>query len=576
MCPSVFLGESLYYTFDIETEGLALGSPFLIGAIYTEGVKPTLFYNVNNFCENLLDIVRTGKHIMCHNSATFDFPRLQYLAEFDFLEDLAFFKYQCHDSLVISQIMFPERFKHSLEEWGITVGHAKVRIDFANATDKDIERRVCGDVRLNYALLEYLQHHGWPQAIPCYKSIQEFNHVASLMGAVGVPHDQEEMKRLRSKLMYQRSKSYQQVRKTLGDINVNSNVQIHKALLAKTGKGLPLGEPSEITKKRSPILNSKNRAVQLQKFPILSSVLEVKDLDGVLRFLLPAKGKTYFGNAVMYSKKWERDCIFPSFRVWGTVTGRGQYSGPPVNQLSKQIRKVVESPKGHLLVGADVVGLEYRIFGFLTKTFFGITDIWDEVEQGLCPKQRTFEIFEPFLDRVFVAKGNSILGVCKTINYAILFGIGMPALGGMLGYADEADITQIRALREERFPGLGQLTSYLQSQIVADKITNIFGVQIPTPAYKVVNSTIQSSGALYSKALLYLFYVKLSALIVAKPILYNMDELLIAVNDVGKEFVQKRASWAVQEAHEEFEQRYNVPLIAPLKMAVGKTWDDVH
>ena len=127
----------------------------------------------------------------------------------------------------------------------------------------------------------------------------------------GLPIDISEVDRLTIELNRSKGRSRRIARRTFGDINLNSNMQVNKKLIALYGKGLPLGPPAEKTKKRSPLYNNKNDYKVEYEFPKIKTIATYKKI---------LKKMTYIskkGDSSLLGENYHEGKSYPSLSIMG-------------------------------------------------------------------------------------------------------------------------------------------------------------------------------------------------------------------------------------------------------------------
>jgi DNA polymerase-1 len=134
----------------------------------------------------------------------------------------------------------------------------------------------------------------------------------------------------------------------IGDINLNSPMQLKEALERITRKQL---ESTDAKKVLKPLAS---------KFPVIAKFLEYKSLVKLYSTyisVLPTKINPVTGR------------LHARFNPMGTVTGRFSSGGNHVNlqNQSHESRKLFVAPKGYVIIGADFSQQEYRCLAYFTQ-----------------------------------------------------------------------------------------------------------------------------------------------------------------------------------------------------------------
>ena len=559
------------FVFDIETTGLELRSTFKIAAINHAGateVIPTLA----GLVACLKSILEAGGGIIGHNIVGYDLPLLCYHDQ-SLIEYIRDFDQQIFDTLHLSRLLEPTRMEHSLASWEEVLQGEKVKLDFEGPISmQDLKKRVVGDVELTRSLYQRFESQGFPQIAPYYRGVQAFDALAVELICSGIPFDEGRAKVRHAELFLSACRVRGGIVRELGDINVGSNKQIHEALKKAHGTGLPLGAPAPKTGKRAPVLNKANREAMSAKYPVVRKIFKLKEIKGVMDYVDKSNEKKYFPKFAYNSPFYGVDCIYPSYRVFSARTTRSAYSRPPINQLSKGIRELIVALPGWTMVGADISGLEYRVFAYALWKIMGNKRVWDECQGGQCPKQLTVEIFGELLNRAHLNPGETRQDIAKRVNFALLYGQSVKNLAAWLGLPESSRPDLNRAI-EQRFCGVDQLNSFLKHQLSNGLLRNMYGIDIPSPEYAVLNSFIQSSASHYAKMLVALFCRRVRDHYNMRPILFNHDEIQMHIEGVVDEGVIELAKKTTEDT---FDSCYGHDLVAHLEIKIGQNWGETH
>ena len=575
--------------FDIETTGLRWDSKFQ-GAAWSAGYGEEIFFtrSMHKLIDHLIKTLEQSIYLVGHNIICFDLPWLLYNAGTHrkrLLSALQKHSYCLMDTLIMSQKLFPSRFKHSMDSW---VPHLEAEYevenkteveDFATASPELIEERVTGDVNINAALWDkFYEDMGAPEAVSDYEFDLEWFQVVLEMQVVGVPFDLPTAKRLSCRLRAQQALPRDRLQQR-AEINWGSRVQVHKYLQKHEGEGLPL------SKKGRPSLNKKNREAVCQKYPYLHDIFKISDAQSSLDYInphSPEDSKKYMGNFLLKSPILAVPAVYPKLSYVGTRSYRMQWSQPPLQQMAKTVRQVNILPEGWVFIGCDVVALEMTIFGYLLQEICGEDAIIQEIKEGKSAKKLTICAFGELFDKVVLHGAETIEDVAKQTNYSVLYGIAPATLAANLNLPKTSQIkNQLLGAIERRFPSFRLLTTTMTR--MCDKngvIANMFGNKVVTEAWKALNAYIQSSGADYAKRMMWIVWKILKGIDDdILPAIYNMDELqFVAPARVLK---QHSESYIKKEVNKYLPQLWNArhpdyPLLTGVDIKIGRSWKETH
>lgn len=564
---------------DIESTGLPQWSEELcINAALLNTPEKIMSYTLRSLINQTIN---NKLRLSMHNGYSFDLPFLIYQERMRYQTDDLYTYLTTHensviDTLLISRLCFPHLMKHSLAEWIKRLQPTYKYLTEKVAIGKDewnqdnidlITERNHVDVKAQCAVTQHFIDMKCmdEQAVRDYHSANKFILDLSLNG---LPFNEVDAKEVYANRILKANRKIIKVQGVLGrthidkkgkevPMNLNSNDQIHAALIKLYGKGLPLGEPSKKTKKRSPIFNKKNARFVTQDFPILNELLEYRDAMTIAGFVAPISAKK------SYKDRLRDGRIYPSVNMIEARTLRASYQSPPVQQFPDDMKALIQGD----IIDMDFSGLEMQVLGYELKETFGETAIWDMNERGECPKQATWDCLGSLLDNIPEDKR---LSVSKTVNYAVLFGQQPKNTLNVL-QLDRSYESELKQALDQRFPALSLLTNYLQKNMRNQCILNLFQQRVSSPEYCVVNSFTQSSGAMYAMKLLPLVYKHLSEHL--KVIAFVHDEILM---EKIKAITAEEIDHAIQLGYQDFEEIHQFPIISKLNWSEGRSWYEAH
>ena len=202
------------------------------------------------------------------------------------------------------------------------------------------------------------------------------------------------------------------------------------------------------------------------------------------------KSSTYFRSYLYHAT--DNDTIHASMWQGGTATGRVSYSDPNLQNIPKEdeghflVRKAFVPRPGYCHVSIDYDQMEFR----LMLDIAGEMALINLIKEGHDPHQAT-------ADLCYIPRK-----AAKTLNFGLLYGMGLKKLAATLGVVFEEAAT----FRAKYFSGLPQVRKFLKlAKVSAERYGNVFNwygriYQYDTPehkrfSYKAPNSIIQGGCA---------------------------------------------------------------------------------
>lgn len=586
------------FVFDIETAGLHISDAWRCMAwspSYRD--KPKITFDLHEAIEVLKDAILKGHRLVGHNIVCFDLPKMCWeemreMGTDTLLEDIRSHAVMA-DTLIASRHLFPTRKSHAMKAWAEELmadypcGPKPEVEDFATASLTELEKRCVEDVTAEACLWDYLHHE---QGVPDCIAMADFEHqwyglVVELL-ATGVPYNFLDSLRVLEHLCDKAKMPQAVLEAHFPGVNFNSTKQVDEALKKKYGAGLPLS-----TKTDNPTMKKTRREEICITFPLMNAHFEYKDATKALSFITPPpegkESKLSVGQFTADSPMWEGKAIYPTLNYVGTRTGRMQYESPPINQMPKKVRRVVRAPKGWVLVGMDIVALEMAWTGYMLEQLCGESTIMDQVRNGESAKKLTLEAFRPAMENVRVYGGMSLEDVAKTINYALIYGIGKHNLAATLNLPMDGEnkalsTKLVNDCYEKRFPKMGMLNKAIQGTMDDNVLTGFYGAKVLTEPWKALNAFIQNSGADYARRVMYLWWSELKRLWgfgAVRACVYNMDELQLLVNckdAVDREDLEVELRFIADRMEDLFKQAYGGDYVAGIDWKIGNTWEETH
>ena len=264
-------------------------------------------------------------------------------------------------------------------------------------------------------------------------------------------------------------------------------------------------------------------------------------------------------------------CIHHSCTL-ATQTGRNAHRGPNLGQVvsAPWARELFVPHPGHVMVGADLEGLELRALGhYLSR--FDDGAFADVVVNG--------DIHQQNADRVGCTRKE-----VKTITYAFIYGAGDQKLGHSLSpeLSDAAKKQLGQELRRkflDAIPGLEPLIDAVKQKVRASgRLRGLDGRPVfCTAEHAALNYLLQSAGAILSKR----WCVIGHSLLVDSGLTYNVDYTRCAYVHDEQQFSvvpseAQRVADLIVSAAPMAGNYYNFKVPITAASDVGKNWSDTH
>jgi DNA polymerase-1 len=406
-----------------------------------------------------------------------------------------------------------------------------------------------------------------------YEEIEKpLEPVVEEMNRCGVKIDKAELNRLSKEYHKSLEHLEKQIWKDAGtEFNIGSPSQLGEILFTK----LSLGESRQKKTATGKLSTKESELVKLaDKHPIIGRILEYRELSKLLSTYIDSIPKQLDAN----------DRLHSTFILAGTTTGRMASQNPnlqniPIKSaLGRAIRKAFIAEKGASLVAFDYSQIELRIAAILSKDkkLIDIFKRGEDVHTGVAAKM--FGIPEKDVDKEMRRKA-------KTINFGILYGMGVNALKTNLG----TDRKTAQEFYNNYFQTFTELASYLDSvkaeterrgytETMFGRRRYFSGFKSPLPYVKAqaermaINAPIQGTEADIVKIAM----KRINDLIVkngwekdARLILNVHDEIVYEVKDELVDTVSKEFKKIMEEVIPE-KETLGVPILA--ECGAGKDW----
>lgn len=263
----------------------------------------------------------------------------------------------------------------------------------------------------------------------------------------------------------------------------------------------------------------------------------------------------------------------------GTVTHRATHSRPNISQVpserkpyGKEVRQLFYAPEGWKLVGTDASGLELRMLAHYMHEY-------DNGAYG-------HEILSGDIHTANQeAAGLEERSQAKTFIYGFLYGAGAVKLGSIVNPSGSERQQAIEGKQlKERFLANTPALSLLIDKVIAEAekgwITTIDGRKVYVKSqHKALNCLLQSSGSIFVKKWITLFYQELIDKLGVPswdgrwtPCSFSHDDVVLAVREKDVDVVQEIVLRNIGVAGESM--NCNIRMDGESK--VGQTWLDVH
>jgi DNA polymerase I-like protein with 3'-5' exonuclease and polymerase domains len=143
---------------DIETD-IDTGDIQLVGLATKTGETKAVVNELRHLSSIVLRVIKEGDTVVGHNASRFDFPVLKDKWGTDLIKYFSVKGVMFVDTLLFSQMLFPDRPSHSLASWGETLGFEKWEVDFKTATPEELSKYCLRDCELTLKLYEHLVQH---------------------------------------------------------------------------------------------------------------------------------------------------------------------------------------------------------------------------------------------------------------------------------------------------------------------------------------------------------------------------------------------------------------------------------
>jgi len=400
--------------------------------------------------------------------------------------------------------------------------------------------------------------------------------IVEKMNATGIKVDKKELKELSEKYHKELSRLEKVIWKEAGEeFNINSPKILSGILFEKLG----LADKRQ-KKTASGALSTKESELEKirDKHSIISHVLEYRELAKLLSTYIDAIPPLLDKNSRLHS----------TFEPAGSTTGRMASNNPNLQNipnktaLGRAIRNAFIAEKGYKLVSLDYSQIELRIAAILSKDkkLIEIFKNGEDAHAGVA--SRVFKVPQDKVDKAMRIKA-------KTINFGILYGMGVNALKVNLG-TDRKDAQEFYNKYFETFTGIADYIDKIKLETKRKGYTETMfgrrryfsGFESPLPYVRAqaermaINAPMQGTQA----DLIKIAMRKIDEQIKKENkqdnirlLLQVHDELVFEIkNDLVEESVKKFKK--IMETVLPEEKTLGVPIIA--ESAAGNNWGEME
>jgi DNA polymerase I-like protein with 3'-5' exonuclease and polymerase domains len=587
--------------FDLETDGLLnqLTRIHCIAILDTDqdnrGVDANRIYHGDEGIREALLLLENADEIIGHNVINFDVPAIQKVSPGWSP------KGRVTDTIVLSRLIhanlmnedaasatLPEGFQkrmwgsHSLKAWGLRMGTMKGDYDGGWETCNQNMLDYCQqDVTVTYKLYKKLLIDSDGFSDESIELEHELAHICNEIGNNGWTFDVDAANALYAELAKKRIElekglfepweveipfTPKRDNKTLSykagvtvnkvivvEFNPNSRKHIHRCLAKKYG-----WKPREFT----PSGDAKIDENVLNQLPYP----EAKKL--ALFFLIQKRIAMLAEGSQGWLKVCDSDAkIRHTIVSGGTVSGRACHRSPNLGAVpstraayGKQCRDLFTVPKGWVLLGSDLSGLELRVLAHFLQ------------DGGEYAKQILEGDIHTYNQK---AAGLKTRDEAKTFIYATMYGGGDGLIGSLVG-GTAKDGRKLKRDFEQAIPAFKTLKSELKRAYGnRGYLKGLDGRKLFVRSeHRCLSQLLQSAGAIICKKWVALVHNEINKQNLEAEILgWIHDEVQIACRN---EEVAKHVGNITGTMAEEAGRYFKIKMPIQSEYAVGRTWSDTH
>ncbi len=541
-----------------------------------------------------------AEEIYCHNQINFDvrlikkfYPKWRYK--------------RAYDTLLLSQLMYPDIGKHGLAAWGERFGIPKPEIEDWSIYDEAMRHRVNEDVKINYMLYKRMKKELdsgiWEDAIRLEQEVME---VHNKQVENGVAFNKEAALSLLDKLNTRLDEIDGEVRPILPQrcVKLNQGLPVKKvfkkdgtytANVLKYFEGSPpnvrspysrigfedinIGSPDQIKKYLFSIGwqpdEWNNKKLPDGKWMRTSPKITESSLESI--------GHTSFGKIYLermitrhrrnFLQSEKGGGLLSNVREDGHIESQAITIGTPTGRYrhrilvnmpgayapyGEEIRSLLIAAKGGKLLGTDLAGVEARLLCHYCYPYEGGP-----------------EFAELVLNGDFHSANAELWGVdrptSKTILYALLYGAGDAHLGKIAG-GGAALGKRMKAAFAKKNPAYAMLLVDLKKAYKIRKyLVGLDGRKIVVRSpHKLLNCLIQSAGSILAKRWM---------LLVDKELIDSeIKQWLFYHDELGYSVSKNYQKWCdvVEAKAEEAGLYYNLNIPIAADSSIGDNYFEIH
>jgi DNA polymerase I-like protein with 3'-5' exonuclease and polymerase domains len=583
--------------FDLETNGL-LDTVSEVHCIVTHNVDTgeVRKYDPHHLQEALARIEEASE-LIGHNIMAYDLEVLKKLYQIEYTGKVT-------DTLVLSRLIwsdlserdfnrhrkgeFPSSLigSHSLKAWGVRLGVLKGSFnettDWQQYTPEMLE--YCAqDVVVTTKLYEKITEKDYSEEAIALE--HDIHKICLQQTKHGFPFDINKAVELYAVLQDKRSGIKRKLEDTFGSWWESQGEFIPKRTQGHYTAGCPCTKIERITFNPSsrehiakklkelgwkPSVFTENGAPKVDEAVL--SALPYPEAKLLCEYLLIEKRIGQLAEGRQSWLKLERSGkIHGQVTTMGAVTSRCTHQYPNMAQVpsvkatyGKECRSLFHAPKGYLLMGCDVSGLELRCLAHFMARYDGGAYGKILLEGDIHSANQE-------------AAGLPTRDNAKTFIYAFLYGAGDEKIGKIIGKGSREG-KKLKASFLAKTPALDKLKSAVQTAAERGFIKGLDGRLMPIrSAHAALNTLLQGAGAIICKRWVVRFHELLESNgfkdgIDYMQVAYVHDEVQVLVKEEYAESIAKLCIQAIKDAGEHYNLR--IPLDGEYKF--GRNWAETH
>jgi DNA polymerase I len=583
--------------FDLETNGL-LDTVSEVHCIVTHNVDTgeVRKYDPHHLQEALARIEEASE-LIGHNIMAYDLEVLKKLYQIEYTGKVT-------DTLVLSRLIwsdlserdfnrhrkgeFPSSLigSHSLKAWGVRLGVLKGSFnettDWQQYTPEMLE--YCAqDVVVTTKLYEKITEKNYSEEAIALE--HDIHKICLQQTKHGFPFDINKAVELYAVLQDKRSGIKRKLEDTFGSWWESQGEFIPKRTQGHYTAGCPCTKIERITFNPSSREHIAKKLKELGWIPSVFTENGAPKVDEAVLSALPYPEAKLLCEYLLIEKrigqlaegrqswlKLERSGkIHGQVTTMGAVTSRCTHQYPNMAQVpsvkatyGKECRSLFHAPKGYLLMGCDVSGLELRCLAHFMARYDGGAYGKILLEGDIHSANQE-------------AAGLPTRDNAKTFIYAFLYGAGDEKIGKIIGKGSREG-KKLKASFLAKTPALDKLKSAVQTAAERGFIKGLDGRLMPIrSAHAALNTLLQGAGAIICKRWVVRFHELLESNgfkdgIDYMQVAYVHDEVQVLVKEEYAESIAKLCIQAIKDAGEHYNLR--IPLDGEYKF--GRNWAETH